>query len=42
VAVVSFLQLEDIEIKNIIHIIEGIRYGLAPSEIEKLLVGVED
>lgn len=42
VAVVSFLDLKDIEIKNIIHIIEGIRYGLAPSEIEKLLVGTED
>lgn len=42
VAVVSFLQLKDIEIQNIIHIIEGIRYGLAPAEIEKLLVGMED
>lgn len=42
VAVVSFLQLKDIEIQNIIHVIEGIRYGLAPAEIEKLLVGMED
>jgi V/A-type H+/Na+-transporting ATPase subunit C len=41
VAVASFLQLKDIEIQNIIHIIEGIRYELAPAEISKLLVGVE-
>jgi len=41
VAIVSFLQFKEIEINNIIHIIEGIRYRLAPSEISKLLVGVE-
>lgn len=41
VAVTSFLQLKNIEIQNIIHIIEGIRYSLAPAQINKLLVGVE-
>jgi V/A-type H+/Na+-transporting ATPase subunit C len=41
VAVVSFFQLKDIEIQNIVHVIEGIRYTLAPAEISKLLVGVE-
>lgn len=39
--VISFIQLKDTEIKNIFHIIEGIRYGLKPNEIGKLLVGVE-
>lgn len=41
VAVVSFLQLKETEINNIIHIIEGIRYSLPPAQISKLLVGVE-
>ncbi len=41
VAVTSYLQLKEIEIQNMIHIIEGIRYELAPAEIGKLLVGVE-
>lgn len=40
-AATSYLQLKEIEIQNIIHIIEGIRYELAPAEIGKLLVGVE-
>lgn len=41
VVVTCYLNLKEIEINNIIHIIEGIRYGLAPAEIGKLLVGVE-
>lgn len=41
VAIVSFLQLKETEINNIIHIIEGIRYSLPPAQINKLLVGVE-
>lgn len=41
VAVTSYLILKETEIGNMIHIIEGIRYGLAPAEIGKLLVGVE-
>lgn len=41
VAVTSYLMLKKTEISNMIHIIEGIRYGLAPAEIGKLLVGVE-
>jgi V/A-type H+-transporting ATPase subunit C len=41
IAATSYLQLKEIEIQNIIHIIEGIRYELAPAEIGKLLVGVE-
>lgn len=39
VVVVSYLHLKIYEIQNLIHIIEGIRYGLEPSEIAKLLVG---
>lgn len=39
--VVAFIQLKETEIKNIFHIIEGIRYDLTPTEIGKLLVGVE-
>lgn len=33
----AFLQLCDIETSNIIHIIEGIRYGLEPDKIEALI-----
>jgi V/A-type H+-transporting ATPase subunit C len=39
--VVAFLNLSQIELKNIISIIEGIRYKIPSSEINKLLVGVE-
>lgn len=39
VAVVSYLNLKDIEIENIVNIIEGIRYGIAPATISKLLIG---
>lgn len=42
VVVTAFLQLKEIEIQNIIHIIEGIRYELAPAEISKLLVGADN
>jgi V/A-type H+-transporting ATPase subunit C len=41
IAASSYLELKEIEIQNMIHIIEGIRYELAPAEIGKLLVGVE-
>lgn len=36
----SYVYLAENEIKNIIHIIEGIRYGLTPVEITPLLCGV--
>jgi V/A-type H+-transporting ATPase subunit C len=42
VAVTSYLNMKKTEIQNLIHIIEGIRYGLAPVQISKLLVGVEN
>lgn len=39
VSLYAFMQLCDIEVKNIIHIIEGIRYGVDSSVIEsKLLI----
>lgn len=38
--VYSFIYLSGIEIDNIIKIIEGIRYKIAPEEIAELLVGV--
>lgn len=41
VALFSFLILCQFEIQNIISIIEGIRYNVEPSEIEKLLVTSE-
>lgn len=41
IVVLSYLRLKNIEIQNIFHIVEGIRYGLKPSEISKLLIGVE-
>ena len=34
----SFMELLDIENKNITTIIEGLRYSLEPSEIEKMLI----
>jgi V/A-type H+-transporting ATPase subunit C len=40
--VVSFMQLERIELNNIINIIEGIRYAMPASEISKLLIGTEE
>jgi V/A-type H+-transporting ATPase subunit C len=42
VSVVSYLQLKRTEINNIISIIEGVRYNLNPSEIEKILTGTAD
>jgi len=42
VSVVAYLQLKRIEINNIISIIEGVRYGLNPSDIGKLLTGTEE
>lgn len=38
-AVVSYIHLKEIEIKNITSIVEGVRYGLLPEEIEKYVVG---
>lgn len=34
----SLIQLMDIELENVINIIEGVRYKLSSSEIEKLLI----
>lgn len=33
-----FLVLQRIEIQNLIHIIEGVRYGLTPEKIESILI----
>ena len=33
-----FMQLCDIDVSNIVHIIEGIRYGAEPSVVESQLV----
>ena len=41
VSVVAFLQLKRLEIDNVISIIEGVRYGVNPSEISKVLIGAE-
>ena len=41
VVVISYTQLKWSEINNLINIIEGIRYRLPPSEISKLLIGVQ-
>jgi V/A-type H+-transporting ATPase subunit C len=42
VSVVAYLQLERAEINNLISIIEGVRYGLSPADIGKLLIGSTD
>lgn len=38
VLVTSYMHLKNTELNNVINIIEGIRYSLAPSEINKLLI----
>ena len=37
VVMLSYIFLAQIEIQDIINIVEGIRYQLAPEEIQKLL-----
>ena len=39
--VLAYLSLKEIEIKNIIHIIEGIRYQNYADDIRKRLIGIE-
>ena len=41
-SVVAYLQLKRLEINNIISILEGVRYGINPSEISKVLIGPVD
>ena len=38
--VLAYLSLREIEIKNIIHIVEGVRYGTSVENIRNCLVGV--
>lgn len=40
--VVSYMNLKNVELSNLISIIEGIRYSLPPAEIAKLLIGAEE
>ena len=42
VVLFCYIFLAENELTNIIHIIEGVRYGLAPDDIATLLVGVGD
>lgn len=42
VVVVCYIALMETEVRNLVHIIEGIRYNLPSSEINKLLVGIQD
>ena len=37
----AFLSLKEYEIKNLIHIIEGVRYNVSPDVILKYIVGLE-
>ena len=39
-SILYFIKLKQIEIKNIIMIIEGIRYGIEPETIKGYLIGV--
>ncbi len=38
VVMISYLYISEIEITNIIKVVEGIRYGISPSEITELLI----
>lgn len=42
VTMFCFMFLENIEVSNIIHIIEGVKYKISPEEIKSLLIGVGD
>ena len=42
VVLFCYIFLAENELINIVHIIEGVRYGLAPDDIATLLVGVGD
>jgi len=37
----AFLSLKEYEVKNLIHIIEGVRYNISPDVILKYIVGLE-
>ena len=38
--IISYLKLKEFELNNIISVIEGIRYKLAPEEIRKFITGI--
>jgi V/A-type H+-transporting ATPase subunit C len=40
-SLMAYLHLKEIEIRNIISIIEGIRYQLKPEQVKKYIVGIE-
>ena len=42
VTMFCFMFLESIEVSNMIHIIEGVKYKISPDEIKSLLIGVGD
>lgn len=42
VVMFCFMFLADIELSNLIHIIEGIKYGTDPQKIKRLLIGAGD
>lgn len=42
VTMFCFMFLENIEVSNMIHIIEGVKYKMSPDEIRSLLIGVGD
>lgn len=42
VVMLSYVTLLEIELQNIIHIVEGIRYNVRTDAIQKLLVGADD
>lgn len=39
-SIIAYYRLKEIEIRNIVTIIEGIRYGNKPEHIEKFIIGV--
>lgn len=41
VVMLSYVTLLEIELDNIIHIIEGIRYNMRPDALQKLLIGAD-
>lgn len=40
-AVLCYVKLKDVELRNVVTIIEGIRYGLAAKDIENYLIGID-
>ena len=40
IVLISYIFLKEVEILNLTNIIEGVKYGMPPEEIKKMLIGL--